>query len=100
MYLIVNKKSQEPELAPKLKQVADFTGIPYDNLAYKFSRQKKEKFVNDDFWIHKAEDSNDAVKLYAGYVKENRSEGDLVGSVLLPDGGKSVNVYLKDGTTA
>ena len=98
MYLIVNKRNLEPELAQKLKQVAEFTGIPYDNLAYRFSRRKEEKFVNDDFWIHKAEDTNDVVKLCVRYVKESRSEGDLVGTIMLPGTDKAINVYLENGT--
>lgn len=93
MYVIVNKLAKfDPNLATKLKEASEKTAIPYDNLAYQFSRKKEEVFENELFWIRKVEDAEDALKKYASYMNESKAEGQYVGSFDAP-GGHTVKVY-------
>lgn len=95
MYWTMNKLNQEPEIHSNLRNVSESIGVPYDSLAYEFSRKKAPSFENDLFYVEKAEDANLAIKAYSKKIKDLESDVKKVGSMQL-DNGSFVELYIKE----
>ena len=86
MYWTINKKTQEPEIYKTLRNVSESVGVPYDSLAYEFSRKKSLSFENESYYIEKSKDANLSIKAYAKKLKDLESDLVKVGSITTMNG--------------
>ena len=96
MFLIIDTETSEAKLANTIKEAALKTGIPYDNLAYQFSRKKNEVFESDGQHIRKVEDEHEAIRFYFEYAVKPKNKAEYLDTLVLPDGSK-LEMYYEQG---